>query len=64
MAKFAFIKFKIDDNFFHWEKAFYASQPAARKAGILEVFHGMQSNDPSSCAVLVTIESQEKWVNL
>ena len=60
MAKFAFVKFKINNDFFEWEKHFYASQPMARKAGMLELFHGMQSDDPSSCAVLVSIESQEK----
>ena len=27
---------------------------------MLELFHGMQSDDPSSCAVLVSIESKEK----
>ena len=60
MAIFAFVKFQINYDFFEWEKHFYASQPMARKAGMLELFHGMQSDDPSSCAVLVSIESQEK----
>ena len=60
MAKFAFVKFKINNDFYDWEKAFYSSQPLARKAGMLELFHGFQSDDPSSYAVLTSIESQEK----
>ena len=51
MAKYAFIQFKINNDFFDWETAFYSSQPTARKHVIVEIFHGMKSEDPSSCAV-------------
>jgi hypothetical protein len=51
MAKFAFIKFKINNDFDDWEQAFYSHQPMARKAGILELFHAKQADDPSSVAV-------------
>ena len=42
MAKYAFIKFKINNDFDSWEQAFYAHQPIAREAGILELFHAKQ----------------------
>ena len=35
MAKYALLQFKINNDFFDWEKAFYSSQPMAREAGIL-----------------------------
>jgi hypothetical protein len=41
MASYALIKFKINNDFFEWEQAFYGAQPMARKAGIIELFHGM-----------------------
>ena len=40
MASYALIKFKINKDFFDWEQAFYSSQPMARQAGIVELFHG------------------------
>ena len=45
MAKYAFIKFKINNDFEDWEQAFYSHQPMARKAGILELFHAKQADD-------------------
>ena len=60
MAKFAFVEFKINNGFYDWKKAFYSPQPLARKAVMLMLFHGFQSDDPSSYAVLTSIESQEK----
>ena len=57
MAKYAFIKFKINNDFYDWEKAFYSHQPLARQAGILELFHAKQADDPSSVAVLMTASS-------
>jgi len=59
MAKYALLQFKINNDFFDWEKAFYSSQPMAREAGILELFHAKQADDPSSVAVLVTVNSFE-----
>ena len=41
MATYALLKFKINNSFSEWEQAFYASQPMARKAGLIELFHGM-----------------------
>jgi hypothetical protein len=57
VAKYAFIKFKIDNDFHDWEQAFYSHQPLARQAGILELFHAKQADDPSSVAVLMTASS-------
>ena len=48
MAKYALIKFKINNDFYDWEVAFYSSQARARKFGIVEIFHGRESNDSSS----------------
>jgi hypothetical protein len=59
MAKYAFIKFKINNDFHSWEQAFYSHQPMARQAGILELFHAKQADDPSSVAVLMTANSFE-----
>ena len=63
MAKLTFIKFKINNNFHDQEKTFCASQPAARNSGMLELSHGMNSNDPSSRTVLLVAESQEQMDN-
>ncbi|MEL0091341.1 MAG: DUF3764 family protein [Rhodospirillales bacterium] len=63
MAQYALVKFKINNSFYDWEQAFYASQPMARKAGVLEIFHGKKSNDDTSVAVLLLIESKEKMDN-
>ena len=60
MAKYAFVKFKINHKFSDQEKSFYAAQPIARKAGIVEIFHGKASDDSSSGACLFHVESQEK----
>ena len=46
MASYALIKFKINNDFYEWEQAFYDAQPMARKAGIIEHFHGMTEDDP------------------
>ena len=59
MAKYALIKFKINNHFYDWEQAFYSHQPKARDAGILELFHAKQADDPSSVAVLMTASSFE-----
>ena len=64
MAKYAFIKFKINNDFNDWEQAFYAHQPIAREAGILELFHAKQADDPSWVAVLMTANSFEVLTNL
>tara|TARA_Y100000739_G_scaffold135399_1_gene116555 strand:- start:33 stop:221 length:189 start_codon:yes stop_codon:yes gene_type:complete len=45
-------------------KGFYAAQPIARKAGIVEIFHGQASNDSSTCACLLHVESQDKMKKL
>ncbi|MDC1194723.1 DUF3764 family protein [Pseudomonadota bacterium] len=60
MAKYALIQFKINNDFFEWESAFYGAQATARKHGIVEIFHGMKSKDPSSCAILAMIDSEEQ----
>lgn len=59
MAKFVFAKFKINNDFYDWEQSFYSNQPMARDAGILELFHAKQADDPSSVAVLMTASSFE-----
>ena len=60
MAKYALIKFKINNDFYDWEAAFYSSQARARKFGIVEIFHGRESNDSSSCAMLAIIDSADR----
>ena len=40
MASYALIRFRINNDFFEWEQAFYTAQPMARNAGIIELFHG------------------------
>ena len=57
MAKYALLQFKISNDFFDWEQAFYSSPSMAREAGILELFHAKQADDPSSVAVLETVNS-------
>ena len=59
MASYALIKFKINNEFFEWEQAFYGAQPMARKAGIIELFHGMTEDDPQTCLVLAHVPSKE-----
>ena len=61
MAKYAFIKFKINNDFNDWEQAFYAHQSIAREAGILELFHAKQADDPSLVPVLMTVNSFEAF---
>ena len=51
MATYALLKFKINNSFSEWEQAFYASQPMARKAGLIELFHGMSEEDPQTVHV-------------
>ena len=59
MASYALIKFKINNDFFEWEQAYYCAQPMARKAGIIELFHGMTEDDPQTCFVLAQVTSKE-----
>ena len=59
MATYALLKFKINNSFSEWEQAFYASQPMARKAGLIELFHGMSEEDPQTVNVLIHIHSKE-----
>jgi len=59
MAYYALIKFKISNDFSEWEQAFYAAQPMARSAGIIELFHGMAEDDPQTCFVLCHVPSKE-----
>ena len=59
MASYALIKFKINNDFSEWEQAFYGAQSMARKAGIIELFHGMTEEDPQTCFVLAHVPSKE-----
>ena len=59
MASYALIKFRINKDFFDWEQAFYSSQPMARQAGIVELFHGRTDDDPQTCFVLAQVSSKE-----
>ena len=58
MALSALIKFKISNDFNEWEQHFYAAQPMARQAGIIELFHGMANDDPQTCFVLCHVPSK------
>jgi len=59
MASYALIKFKINNDFFEWEQAFYGAQHMARKAGIIELFHGLSEDDSQTCFVLAHVPSKE-----
>ena len=59
MATYALLKFKINNSFSEWEQAFYASQPMARKAGLIELFHGKSEEDPQTVNVLIHIHYKE-----
>jgi heme-degrading monooxygenase HmoA len=50
--------------FFDWEQAFYSSQPMAREAGIIEIFHGRTDEDPQVYMVLTQISSKEAMEHL
>ncbi|MBL4738059.1 MAG: DUF3764 family protein [SAR324 cluster bacterium] len=53
------MKFKINNDFFEWEQAFYGAQLLARKAGIIELFHGMTEDDHQTFFVLAHVPSKE-----
>jgi hypothetical protein len=59
MASYALIKFKINNTFDEWEQSYYAAQPMARQAGIIDLFHGMAADDPQACFVLCHVPSKE-----
>ena len=59
MATYALLKFKIDNSFSEWEQAFYASQPMASNAGLIELFHSMSDEDPQTDHVLNYVHSKE-----
>ena len=59
MASYALIKFKINNNFSEWKQAFYGTQPMTRKAGLIELFHGVSNDDPQTCFVLMHVPSKE-----
>ena len=59
MASYALIKCKINNNFSEWEQAFYGAQPMARKAGLIELFYGVSSDDLQTCFVLMHVPSKE-----
>ncbi len=59
MASYALIEFKINNNFSEWEQAFYGAQPMARKAGLIELFHGLSNDGPQTCFVLMHVPSKE-----
>jgi len=64
MASYALIKFKINNDFYEWEQAFYDAQPMARKAGIIEHFHGMTEDDPPKPVLYWLVCLQKKpWIN-
>ena len=58
MASYALIKFRINNDFNEWEQSFYAAQPMARQAGIIELFHGMADDDPQTCFFLCHVPSK------
>jgi len=59
MASYALIRFRINNDFFEWEQAFYSAQPMARNAGIIELFHGRTDEDSQVCIVLAQVSSKE-----
>ena len=59
MASYALIRFRINNDFFEWEQAFYTAQPMARNAGIIELFHGRTDEDPQVYIVQAQVSSKE-----
>ena len=59
MAVTAVIRFKINNDFFEWEKAFYELQPRARQSGIYELYHGHELDDPKNLVVVMMAPSPE-----
>jgi hypothetical protein len=55
MASYAFLRFKINNDFFECEQLFNQSQSIARQHGILEIFHGWTDDNPHSCFVLMHV---------
>ena len=63
MASYALIKFKINNDFSEWEQAYYGAQPMARKAGIIELFHGMTEDDPQPALYWLMCLQKKPWIN-
>ena len=61
MAKFALLRFKINNTFQEREKTFYHAQNPAIKMGINSISHGHQSNDLQKIFVLMMIEESDNW---
>jgi hypothetical protein len=55
MASYAFLRFKINNDFFECEQLCYQSQSIARQHGIFEKFHGWTDDNPHSCVVMMHV---------
>lgn len=59
MSLTAIITFEISNTYEEWEPGFYAAQPTARKAGIYDLAHGYDPENPNKCMVVVQAPSVE-----
>ena len=51
------IEFEISNTFAEWEQSFYSMMNDARGAGIYEVYHGYEADNPKKCMVVALVES-------
>ena len=51
------IEFEISNTFAEWEQSFYSMMNEARAAGIYEVYHGYEADNPKKCMVVAHVES-------
>ena len=59
MAVTAIINFEISNTFAEWEAEFYTHQSRARQAGIHELYHGYDAENPKKCVVVARAISPE-----
>jgi hypothetical protein len=51
------VEFEITNTFAEWEQSFYSMMNEARAAGIYEVYHGYEADNPKKCMVVALVES-------
>jgi hypothetical protein len=51
------VEFEITNTFAEWEQSFYSMMNDARAAGIYEMYHGHEADNPKKCMVVALIKS-------
>ena len=57
MAVTAIINFEISNTFAEWEAEFYTHQSMARQAGLYELYHGCEADNPKKVVVVIRAPS-------